>query len=157
MFRVTLENGKFATAEVREVFNQGRPEREKWSTRSVGRVIARLGFKPTRLNDNRRGWIWDEKLIERLCRRYGLTPSTPGQTAETEETAVSLGELQQVLNDARAVLEVAGGEMGWLAFQEAMNRRGYHLKQIPELIQPLIDFGHLVRTETTIRLPEAER
>jgi len=67
-----LETGKFSTTTVTEKFNEGRSEREKWVSRSVGRMLKRLGFKPKRMTGGASGWVWEEDRIKRLVKRYGL-------------------------------------------------------------------------------------
>lgn len=81
-----LENGKFSTASVREAFNEDRPEKERWGSNSIGRLLKRLGFRPKRMADSTRRWIWDKNRIDRLCKRYGVTPL---QTSVVSETPIS--------------------------------------------------------------------
>ena len=95
---------------------------------------------------------------------YSLPPKTldaPTKLEEEPEKGSSeskptlLGEdLEKIWVDAKTVLEKVEGEAGWFIFQHEMERRGYHSKQLPDLIQPLLDRGLLSRTVDTIKLGE---
>jgi hypothetical protein len=78
-----LESGKFSTALVTEKFNEGFTEDECWTSRSVGWLIRRLGFKPKRLTGGGRGWVWDEDRLKRLTQRYNTPPVTTSLTSQT--------------------------------------------------------------------------
>lgn len=65
-------NGVIGTREIAQMFNEPRNEKEQWKTQSVGRVVSRLGFHKKRTNTGRAGYIWDENILERNTRRYGL-------------------------------------------------------------------------------------
>jgi len=77
----------FATEDVREAFNEDRPDREKHGSRSIGRQIHQFGFKPHR-SSRRKGYKWNEKLVQKLKERYPIpgdayTPRLGAQTAQT--------------------------------------------------------------------------
>jgi len=98
-----VEQGRVSTEKVAEKFNEGRSEKERWKTRSVGKWLKKLGFKRARMpSGNVRGQRWDPVLVERLRRRY-LPIDTPGKTTETTETTVkerlALGNLLPKLKD----------------------------------------------------------
>lgn len=108
-----VENGRLSTQAVTEAFNEGLPDREKVSSRLVGRVIARLGFEKCKISHGGlAGFYWDARLIERLKARYGLdaspetpfsppslqTPTTPthGEDGENRENRTRLKDLKAV-------------------------------------------------------------
>lgn len=51
--------------------NQDKPEKYRFSGVTIGKIISRLGFEKYS-NGKKRGIIWDETLLTRLCERYGL-------------------------------------------------------------------------------------
>jgi hypothetical protein len=65
--------GVIATKDVADTFNTYRPEKERWKTQSVGRVISRLGFNNARTVTGTAGWMWDDKVLEDNIARYNVT------------------------------------------------------------------------------------
>jgi hypothetical protein len=65
-------DGRFGTKQVADVFNSCRREKSQWKTATIGHMISRLGFQRCRMNDGRRGYQYDEKLVERLKKRYKI-------------------------------------------------------------------------------------
>jgi hypothetical protein len=78
-----VENSFIETKEVAKKFNEERNEKERWKTRSIGRLIRRLGLDPKRGTGGKRGWIWDQKRIDYLCKRYRVDPTPPKTTSLT--------------------------------------------------------------------------
>jgi len=104
-----LETGKFSTTTVTERFNEGRSEREKWVSRSVGRMMKRLGFKPKRMTGGASGWVWEEDRIKRLVKRYGLPPV---ETSLTSLTSLNLDEKPEICADCRKPI-IDGSTILW--------------------------------------------
>jgi hypothetical protein len=106
-----VENGRLSTQAVTEVFNEGLPEKEKVSSRLIGRVIARLGFEKCKISrGGLAGFYWNSKLVERLKMRYGLdSPETPFYplSPQTPRTTTSVsgenGENRACLKGLKAV------------------------------------------------------
>jgi len=81
-----LEDGKLTTQAITEAFNEGLPEKEKATSRFVGRKLRALGFEKCRVgNRGQAGLFWDTKLVERLRMRY--FPSVHKITSATSETS----------------------------------------------------------------------
>ncbi len=71
-----VNNGKFATETVRDVFNLLKPEREHFKTQTIGRIIAKFGFRTCLVdNQGRRisGFYYDSKIIQREAKRFGIS------------------------------------------------------------------------------------
>jgi hypothetical protein len=51
--------------------NEKRSERERITPQKLGKIIARLGFEKY-TSGQQRGFYWEDELVERLCKRYGL-------------------------------------------------------------------------------------
>jgi hypothetical protein len=88
----SLKSGKFATKYLADLFNANRSDNEKWKTQSLGNVLKRLGFKPTRLTNGERGYIFDEAKVSRLALRYGFN-------IRKEASLASLASLRDGQND----------------------------------------------------------
>jgi len=89
ILKVYENNGQsnwFATDDVRKAFNEERSIREQYGSKSIGRQIGKFGFKHHR-SAKRKGWKWNEKLVEKLKERYPLdisgTVPIRSQTAQT--------------------------------------------------------------------------
>jgi hypothetical protein len=81
-----LEDGKLTTQAITDTFNDGLSEKEKATSRFVGRKLRALGFEKCRVgNKGQAGLFWDIKLVERLRMRY--FPSTQKITSVTSETS----------------------------------------------------------------------
>lgn len=98
-----LESGKFSTSLATEKFNEGRTEKEQWGTRSIGRVISRLGFRSKRMSNGPAGYVYDERRVKRLCERYGIMSRETSQTSltslEQEEYSDFLDRREQMFQD----------------------------------------------------------
>jgi hypothetical protein len=64
------EGDRLAIQRIVDRLNEGVDEREKWRSRSVGRTLARLGFRSVRLTGGKRAVAIDPMLLERLKQRY---------------------------------------------------------------------------------------
>jgi hypothetical protein len=84
-----VDQGKILVSHVAENFNQGKTESEQLSKRTIGRVLSRLGLKKTRTTGGIHARFWDEKRIERLCRKYGLKDSDKEETDVSDDNDVS--------------------------------------------------------------------
>jgi len=78
------ESGKLAIQRVVDQLNVDLSDTEKWNSRSVGRILSRLGFRKVRLTGGKRAVAIDTTLIDRLQKRYMASP------AETSLTSLSL-------------------------------------------------------------------
>ncbi len=64
---------KFTTEELTQQVNKERPENEALKTRTVGRVVSSLGFRPARVgHSQQRGFFLNEQLLDSLLKRYSL-------------------------------------------------------------------------------------
>jgi hypothetical protein len=91
------ENGKLSTQAITEAFNEGLAEKDRVTSRFIGRKVAALGFEKCKLaHGGLAGFFWNPKLIERLKTRYyppssnptPLTPQTPLSPARMENKAL---------------------------------------------------------------------
>lgn len=84
--------GKISTQVITEFFNEGQSEKDKVTSRFVGRRVAALGFEKCRVGDKgQAGFYYAAELINRLKARYfpnGLLLTS--ETSETPETSVSM-------------------------------------------------------------------
>jgi len=77
-----VESGWISTRCITEVFNELKPEKEKWKTRSIGRQMKKLGFRAVRRSAGA-GWVYDSKKLGRLAKRYGIPLETTTLTTLT--------------------------------------------------------------------------
>lgn len=109
-----VENQFIETKAVANKFNEGRSDKEKWKTRSIGYLIRRLGFEPKRGTGGVRGWKWDSKRIEYLKKRYrigGGTPNSLSLTSLTSLKVIALSEVKEIkdaLYPVKALCEMCG-------------------------------------------------
>jgi len=68
----SLDKGRFSLKDLTDKFNEGRSEKEKWTSRAISRIVRKLHFEPDRLRDGSRGFIWDRERIKRLAQRYNI-------------------------------------------------------------------------------------
>jgi len=82
----TLEENIFLTKNLAEEFNKDRNEREKWKSRSIGRLMRRLGFemRHTRMGN---GWYIDLERLRYLKEIYLGGDTTPKITSQTSHTS----------------------------------------------------------------------
>jgi hypothetical protein len=66
-----VANGHLFHEAILRVLNADIPERYHISAQKLGKVTARLGFSKYSSGD-RRGIYWDQELLDRLCKRYGI-------------------------------------------------------------------------------------
>jgi len=84
----SVENNVLLTKTIADKFNADRNDREKWKTRSIGRLISRLGFLQKRIaGTGKRGWFWDKERIEYLKQRYGISSEITSQTSQMSQTS----------------------------------------------------------------------
>jgi len=82
-----VENGKLTIQAVTEAYNEGLPEKEQFTSRQIGRIVARLGFEKCKAGSKGlAGFFWDAKMIERLKMRYYPSPTLLMLSPETSET-----------------------------------------------------------------------
>ena len=91
--RDKVEQGKILVSYVTDSFNEGKNEPDRLSIRSIGRVLTRLGLKKTRTTGGIHARFWDEKRIERLCKKYGLSDVSD----ESDDSDVKTGEGEKLL------------------------------------------------------------
>ena len=82
-----VKDGKLSTQAITESFNKDLPEKEKATSRFIGRMVVRLGFEKCRLSGGPSGFFWDKALIERLTARYYPQKST-SLTSQTSQTSL---------------------------------------------------------------------
>jgi hypothetical protein len=68
-----VDQGKILTSYIAEKFNEKKKESDQVSLKTIGKVLTRLKFKKTRTTGGIHARFWDEKLIKRLCKKYGLS------------------------------------------------------------------------------------
>jgi hypothetical protein len=76
-----LESGKFSTRQVTDEFNLSRLEIEHLDSRTIGRIITKLGFEPKRMTGGKAGYIFDLDRVNRLSEEYGIPPLEPSLTS----------------------------------------------------------------------------
>jgi hypothetical protein len=82
-----VEGGKLTIEAITEAFNQGKPEKQQWNPRSIGRLLKRLGFSQTRIGKKgQRAVFYEKDLIDYLAKRYGPLE----KTSEMSETSVGM-------------------------------------------------------------------
>ncbi len=74
---------KLTVKTITDKFNEGRSEKEKVNSRTIGRRLKAMGFKKVRMGDGSMAITWDNILIDRLRETYGMK-NTP-ETSETPE------------------------------------------------------------------------
>jgi hypothetical protein len=100
-----VENGKLGTQAITEAFNEDLPEKDKGTSRFIGRKVASLGFEKCRVGSRgQNGFFWDIKLIDRLQLRY--YPKTTSVTSVTSETTVATEKLSPISGLATDFTEV---------------------------------------------------
>jgi len=105
----TIE-GKLTTQAVTDAFNEDLPEKEKATSRFIGRKLRALGFEKCRVgNKGQAGFYWDNKLVERLKLRY--FPPASKTTSETSETSVT-----SAIMDKNALLKPPNAEVSEVIF-----------------------------------------
>lgn len=115
-----LEGGKFSVMMVTEIFNEGLPEKERLSSRTIGRKLRSMGFQPCRLTGGPAGYYWDSDLIERLKRRYrpeltslsslsslsslGMLEKLPKPAQTSEESEETASQQSSEFNVGRSII-----------------------------------------------------
>ncbi|MEW6163093.1 MAG: hypothetical protein AB1606_07265 [Nitrospirota bacterium] len=105
--RDKIKNGKIQVADITSAFNQGRNESDHLNIRTIGKVLTRLKLKKTRASDGKFARFWEEKRIDRLCRKYGLTEDTE----DNEDKNLILGETENNLLQRPKVIDLENEEM----------------------------------------------
>jgi hypothetical protein len=91
---VRKEAGKFRTRDVADLFNGPRKDDEKWKTTTVGHNLKKLGFINAVLPDSSRGYFYNVRLIQQLCKRYDIT--VEGLPKDDEQKERDLNDFQQI-------------------------------------------------------------
>lgn len=78
----SISDGFLSVDSVASIFNEGKSEQFKVRNETLGRIIRGLGFSPHRITGGKRGYFFDEALLEQLTAQYGLSgiskqPSLP--------------------------------------------------------------------------------
>jgi hypothetical protein len=71
-----VEGGKLTIEAITEAFNQGKPEKQQWNPRSIGRLLKRLGFSQTRITKGKRAILYERDLVDYLAKRYAPLEKT---------------------------------------------------------------------------------
>jgi hypothetical protein len=66
-----IDHGHLLNKDILDVINEDRPEQYHMSSQGLGRITKRLGFKKYNSGDAR-GIEVDQRLLYRLCQRYGI-------------------------------------------------------------------------------------
>lgn len=110
-----VEGNRLAIQRIVDHLNDGVDEREKWRSRSVGRTLARLGFRSVRLTGGKRAVAIDPMLLERLKQRYvpdgvssgnNVTNVTPN-LIQSDISCVS--DVSSGIDERQKVMEVLQG------------------------------------------------
>jgi DNA primase catalytic core len=72
---------------ITETLNAGKQEKFKFSPHRIGRTASAMGFQKRRTGDGAVAIIWDEDLIARLRKTYGL--DAPSVSSESPDPALS--------------------------------------------------------------------
>lgn len=99
--RDKVEQGKILVSFIKERFNHGRPENEHLNVRTIGRALSRLGLKKTRTTGGIHARLWDNRRIERLSKKYGLSDDSD----LNDEKILKKGEVNIISDE---VIEVIG-------------------------------------------------
>ncbi|MBA7526146.1 hypothetical protein ES705_18307 [subsurface metagenome] len=70
----------FSTAEITNQLNRDRSEKDKFSSRFIGRRLVILGFKQKRLKNNKKGFNFELGFLEKLITQYKVKNINPEQT-----------------------------------------------------------------------------
>ena len=68
----------FLTSEITERLNRDRSERDKYSSRFIGRRLVSLGFNKKRLTNGKKGFNFELNFLERLIIQYKVKNIEPG-------------------------------------------------------------------------------
>lgn len=77
------------TKDIRNTLNEDIPKKEQFKTRTVGRIMRRLGFLPKHTRQGN-GWIWNDSRLKLLKARYlpeGTLPQEGSQTSLSSQTS----------------------------------------------------------------------
>ena len=72
-----VRHGHLLNEDILTELNRGRHERECISPQKLGKVLAKLDFDPYN-SGQKRGIMWVEELVSRLCSRYGIDYTQEG-------------------------------------------------------------------------------
>jgi hypothetical protein len=114
------DQGRLPIALIVEKMNEGQSEEEKVSSRRVGWITKRLGFKKCRMPDAKgsRGIVLDRDLLDHLLQQYGLEETASISMSNTPQKT---SERQNVRNEAGSItpspdvsdnLTITGGDRG---------------------------------------------
>jgi hypothetical protein len=92
-----VDNRVILTVDVTETLNKNISEKERFKSRSVGRVMRRLGFLPKHTGRGN-GWLWDESRVKLLSMRYLPVATPPEITSLTSLTSPVSYDLRVQLN-----------------------------------------------------------
>jgi len=92
-----VDNRVILTVDVTETLNKNISEKERFKSRSVGRVMRRLGFLPKHTGRGN-GWLWDESRVKLLSMRYLPVATPPEITSLTSLTSPASYDLRVQLN-----------------------------------------------------------
>lgn len=85
------QNKFITTSSITTRFNAVREKNDWWRSRSIGRIVRRLGF-PSKRTNKMRGIELEEKRLKRLCTRYSIafapSTNTPQETSLTSLTSL---------------------------------------------------------------------
>jgi hypothetical protein len=146
-------NAHLLVQAVTDQFNDGKAEAHQWTPQRMGRRLQWMGFAKTRGGGGGRTVIlWDQELIARLCKAYGLnegadTPGDTSQTSHPSQTSPEPGmqgtgasyqdDREREHRDDEEHQEHLGEHGASVPFEEPEAARGCHVSQ-PQGIYRLI-------------------
>lgn len=98
-----VEHGKLPVKIITDHLNLGKSERRQFTPHSIGHRLWSMGLQRGRTSTGSSAMLWDETLLERVSRSYGLQ-----ETSETSETSVYPAE-STCNSDNTDVSDVSGG------------------------------------------------
>jgi hypothetical protein len=102
-----VENRVVLTKDIRETLNEGLPEKERFKTRTVGRIMSKMGFISKHTMQGN-GFIWDQNRIKILKDRYlpeetlpkisSLSSLTSSNDPQSHGSATLQQKIQNLIN-----------------------------------------------------------
>lgn len=92
-------NGIVASQMVTNSFNKDRDERDKLKSRRIASRLSSFGFTKTQTNTSAVGFIWDDSLLEKLVKEYGVLTLEPPESSETSESSDPAEAKENFLNE----------------------------------------------------------
>jgi len=99
-----VEDKVILTKDIRVTLNEDIPEKERFKTTTIGRIMGRLGFLPKHTRRGN-GWIWNDSRLKLLKNRYSPEGGThPGEGSQGSQGSQMLVHLTTVLEAEKCEL-----------------------------------------------------